>query len=198
MNVSPAPVESTGFPQKTAGTISPVDLIRQPRAPSVVTTSHETSPSEDSSNSFFSAGKQAKKDDAEDGDEIRNDVSKIVCSGNVVYRRQADGQEQVVLARKADYDAENEIIVMSGAHTAPQGEVSGETFAEIKRALSEKTTASGASVFEQYSILMQGDNWIAGNPITIHPKEGNRLKATDMKAALRRSSRSKTAGGEGK
>ncbi len=152
----------------------------------------------DSSNSFFSAGKQAKKDDAEDGDEIRNDVSKIVCSGNVVYRRQADGQEQVVLARKADYDAENEIIVMSGAHTAPQGEVSGETFAEIKRALSEKTTASGASVFEQYSILMQGDNWIAGNPITIHPKEGNRLKATDMKAALRRSSRSKTAGGEGK
>ena len=152
----------------------------------------------DSSNSFFSAGKPAKKDDAEDGDELRNDVSKIVCSGNVVYRRQAEGQEQVVLARKADYDAINEVIVMSGAHTAPQGEVSDETYAEIRRALSEKTAASGASVFEQYSILMQGDNWIAGNPITIHPKEGNRLKATDMKAALRRSSRSKTGNGEGK
>lgn len=152
----------------------------------------------DSSNSFFAAGKQMKKDDAEDGDEIKNDVSKIVCSGNVVYRRQAEGQEQVVLARKADYDAVNEVIVMSGAHTAPQGEVSDETYAEIKRALSEKTAASGAGVFEQYSILMQGDNWIAGNPITIHPKEGNRLKATDMKAALRRSSRSKTANGEGK
>lgn len=152
----------------------------------------------DASNSFFSAGKQTKKDDAENGDELKNDVSKIVCSGNVVYRRQADGQEQVVLARKADYDAENEIIVMSGAHTAPQGEVSDETYAEIRRALSEKNTASGSSVFEQYSILMQGDNWIAGNPITIHPKEGNRLKATDMKAALRRSSRSKTIDGEGK
>ncbi len=152
----------------------------------------------DSSNSFFSANKPAKKDDAEDGDELRNDVSKIVCSGNVVYRRQAEGQEQVVLARKADYDAINEVIVMSGAHTAPQGEVSDETYAEIRRALSEQTTASGASIFEQYSILMQGDNWIAGNPITIHPKEGNRLKATDMKAALRRSSRSKTANGEEK
>ena len=148
----------------------------------------------DSSNSFFSSGKQTARDN-EDGDEIRNDVSKIVCSGNVVYRRQSDGQEQVVLARKADYDAVNEIIVMSGAHTAPQGEVSDETYAEIKRALSEETTASGVSVFEQYSILMQGDNWIAGNPITIHPKEGNRLKATDMKAALRRSSRTKSAGG---
>lgn len=153
----------------------------------------------DASNSFFTAGNQKKDDaDGKDGDEIKNDVSKIVCSGNVVYRRQADGQEQVVLARKADYDAENEIIVMSGAHTAPQGEVSDETYAEIKRALSEKTTASGANVFEQYSILMQGDNWIAGNPITIHPKEGNRLKATDMKAALRRSSRSKTDNGEEK
>lgn len=152
----------------------------------------------DASNSFFASGKQTKKDDAEDGDELKNDVLKIVCSGNVVYRRQAEGQEQVVLARKADYDAVNEVIVMSGAHTAPQGEVSDETYAEIKRALGEKTAASGASVFEQYSILMQGDNWIAGNPITIHPKEGNRLKATDMKAALRRSSRSKTANGEGK
>ena len=148
----------------------------------------------DSSNSFFSSGKQTARDN-EDGDEIRNDVSKIVCSGNVVYRRQSDGQEQVVLARKADYDAVNEIIVMSGAHTAPQGEVSDETYAEIKRALGTGTTASGASIFEQYSILMQGDNWIAGNPITIHPKEGNRLKATDMKAALRRSSRTKSAGG---
>ncbi len=154
----------------------------------------------DASNSFFTSGNRTKKDDAdgEDGDEIKNDVSKIVCSGNVVYRRQTDGQEQVVLARKADYDAVNEIIVMSGAHTAPQGEVSDETYAEIRRALSEETTASGGRVFEQYSILMQGDNWIAGNPITIHPKEGNRLKATDMKAALRRSSRSKTANGEGK
>ena len=152
----------------------------------------------DSANSLFSGGKQVKNDDAEDDGELKNDVSKIVCSGNVVYRRQAEGQEQVVLARTADYDAVNEVIVMSGAHTAPQDEVSGETYAEIKRALSEKTTASGTGVFEQYSILMQGDNWIAGNPITIHPKEGNRLKATDMKAALRRSSRSKTAGGERK
>ena len=110
-----------------------------------------------------------------------------------MYRRQADGQEQVVLARKADYYAFNEVILMSVAHTAPQGEVSDETYSEIKRALREKTTASSSSVFEQYSILMQGDNWIAGNPITIHPKEGNRLKASDMKAALRWSSRSKTS-----
>ena len=157
----------------------------------------------DASNSLFSMGKLAKKNDADektdDVDQAKNDITKIVCSGNVVYRKQSDGQEQVVLARKADYDAINEVIVMSGAHTAPQAEVSRETYAEIKRSLGKESAASdGGIVFDPYSILMQGDNWIAGAPITIYPKKGNRMMVTNMKASLRRSSRTKNANGEGK
>jgi len=154
----------------------------------------------DVSSQFFTTGKQTKPDRADgqdDKDDRKNDVSKIVCSGDVVYRKLTDGQEQTVLSRTADYDAINEIIVMSGAHSNPQTVVSPETYREIVRAFgkdSAKPDASGSS-FEQYSILMQGENWIAGNPITIHPKEGNRLKATDMKAGLRRPSGAKNESG---
>ena len=75
----------------------------------------------EASNSFFAANKQTKKDDAEeDGDELKNDVSKIICSGNVVYHRQAEGQEQVgndslALANKGDYEEKTGIIMMTGA-----------------------------------------------------------------------------------
>lgn len=146
----------------------------------------------DSANPLFSAGKQtnAAQADANGRDPKQNDISKIVCSGDVVYRKQTDGQEQTVLSRKADYDAVNEIIIMSGAHSNPKTVVSARTYDDIVRAFG--TSASGTdtpgSTFDQYSILMQGENWIAGNPITIYPKEGNRLKATDMKASLRGSS----------
>ncbi len=150
----------------------------------------------DASNPLFTAGKQTKADsaDGKSSDEPQNDVSRIVCSGDVVYRKKADGQEQVVLARKADYDAVNESIVMSGAHSNPKSVVSAKAYDEIVRAFGTSSAKPGTpgGSFDRYSILMQGENWIAGNPITIHPKEGNRLKATDMKAGLRRSSRPET------
>ena len=147
----------------------------------------------DVSSQFLAAGKQTKAADAEgkDEDDRKNDVSKIVCSGDVVYRKLTEGQEQTVLARKADYDAVNEIIVMSGAHSKPETVVSSETYSEIVRAFGTGAANAPGGSFDQYSILRQGENWIAGNPITIHPKEGNRLKATDMKAGLRRPSRAK-------
>ena len=142
----------------------------------------------DASNPLFSAGKQPEKvnADADDKDKMKNDVSKIVCSGDVVYRKQEDGQERIVLSRKADYDAVNETIIMSGAHSDPKSVISPESYEDIVRVLGPDKTG------EQYSVLMQGENWIAGNPITILPKEGNRLKVNDMKAALRRSSQPKT------
>ena len=142
----------------------------------------------DSSNPLFSAGKQTRTDtaDAADRDKMKNDLSKIVCSGDVVYRKEENGQERIVLSRTADYDAVNETIVMTGAHSNPKSVISAESYEDIVRVLGPGKAG------EQYSVLMQGESWIAGTPITILPKEGNRLKVNDMKAALRQSSRSKT------
>ena len=136
-------------------------------------------------------GKQTKSDlaDVTDTDKMKNDLSKIVCSGDVVYRKQEDGQERIVLARKADYDAVTEMIVMSGAHSSPQSVISAGLYQEIVQAIGKR---ENGVPFEQHSILMQGESWIAGTPITILPKEGNRLKVNDMKAGLRRSSGSKS------
>ena len=149
---------------------------------------------EDSSNSLFSAGDRTEADNAEgtESDELRGDISKIVCSGNVVYRKHSEsGQEQVVLARRADYDATNETIVMTGSHTAPEGEIPQETYAEIKRMLEPDNATPGGKDSEQFSLLMQGSNWIAGTPIKIFPKEGNRITITSFKSGLKNGSRSK-------
>jgi len=148
----------------------------------------------DNPNSFFPAGNQASAGNAdeEDENEMSDDVSKIVCSGNVVYRKHSDsGQEQVVLAQRADYDAANEVIIMTGAHSAPEKEISSETYAEIKRMLEPDGAAPGGNDSEQYSILMQGSNWIAGTPIKIFPKEGNRITITSFKSGLKQGSRSR-------
>ena len=148
----------------------------------------------DSQNSLLSLGDQPDKTDADgkDDNEISKDISKIVCSGNVVYRKQSDsGQEQVVLAQKADYDATNEIIVMTGSHTAPEGEIPQETYAEIKRMFEKDNASSNGNAPEQYSILMQGSSWVAGTPIKIYPKEGNRIIITAFKSGLRQGGRSR-------
>ena len=140
------------------------------------------------SDPFFTAENQAETDNAEgkENDELRSDISRIVCSGNVVYRKKSEnGQEQIVLARKADYDAANETIVMSGSHTDPEGEIPQETYAEIKRVIKPDEAASTDNEYEQFSILMQGSNWIAGTPIKIFPKEGNRITITSFKSGLK-------------
>ncbi len=165
----------------------------------------------DASSSLFNFNGPAAPDDAkpdadadkQDENELGNDISRIVCTGDVVYRKisETGGRDQIVLSRQADYDADQETIFMSGAHSNPKAVISAETYEEIVHVLGKGKPAGAATPaagpFDPYSILMQGDNWIAGNPITIRPQEGNRLTATDMKAALRRSSRSKS-GQEGK
>ena len=133
-----------------------------------------------------------------DGYEFGNNISKIVCSNDVIYRRHSEGQEQIVLSREADYNAVSEVIVMTGAHSNPQEEIPQETFAEIKQAVEKTAVAGNDNVLglEKCSIMMQGPNWIAGTPITIYPKEGNRIRIDAMKANLRQSSGSRNAEGE--
>ncbi len=151
----------------------------------------------DSSNPLFDISGQTDRSasDQKGNNELGNDVSKIICTGNVVYRKTNDGggkQKQIVLAREARYDASTEEIEMIGAHSSPQGEIPQDTYDEIVRSLG-KNSADGKSAggsMEPYSIMMQDSNWVAGSPIKIFPKEGNRISVKYMKAGLRQASRS--------
>ena len=88
---------------------------------------------------------QSKKDDDDDDDDKKN-ISKIVCSGDVVYLKRANpddpnGQDQIAMSEQADYDVQKEIIVMTGK-----------------------------------PVMMQGSNKLYGDRIEILVAEGNRMR----------------------
>ena len=94
--------------------------------------------------------KEDKKKDKDDDQPDKN-ISKIVCSGDVVYTKRADpddpnGQDQVAMAEQADYDARKEVIVMTGN-----------------------------------PVMMQGSNKMYGDRIEIIIKEGNRMRVINPK-----------------
>ena len=67
---------------------------------------------------------KSKKDDDDEGD--KKNISKIVCSGDVVYLKRANpddpnGQDQIAMSEQADYDVQKEIIVMTGKPVMMQG-----------------------------------------------------------------------------
>ena len=91
------------------------------------------------------AKKEEKKDDDDDEGDKKN-ISKIVCSGDVVYLKRANpddpnGQDQIAMSEQADYDVQKEIIVMTGK-----------------------------------PVMMQGSNKMYGDRIEILIKEGNRMR----------------------
>ena len=68
--------------------------------------------------------KSKHHDDDEDDD--KKNISKIVCSGDVVYLKRANpddpnGQDQIAMSEQADYDVQKEIIVMTGKPVMMQG-----------------------------------------------------------------------------
>ena len=92
-----------------------------------------------------SVDKSKKKDDDDDDDDKKN-ISKIVCSGDVVYLKRANpddpnGQDQIAMSEQADYDVQKEIIVMTGK-----------------------------------PVMMQGSNKLHGDRIEILVSEGNRMR----------------------
>ena len=95
--------------------------------------------------------KDAGKKDDKDDDQPNKNISKIVCSGDVVYMKRANpddpnGQDQVAMAEQADYDARKEVIVMTGN-----------------------------------PVMMQGSNKMYGDRIEIIIKEGNRMRVINPK-----------------
>ena len=93
---------------------------------------------------------KSKKDDDDDEGDKKN-ISKIVCSGDVVYLKRANpddpnGQDQIAMSDQADYDARKEVIVMTGN-----------------------------------PVMMQGSNKMYGDRIEIIIKEGNRMRVINPK-----------------
>ena len=88
---------------------------------------------------------KSKKHDDDDDDDKKN-ISKIVCSGDVVYLKRANpddpnGQDQIAMSEQADYDVQKEIIVMTGN-----------------------------------PVMMQGSNKMLGDRIEILVSQGNRMR----------------------
>ena len=95
-----------------------------------------------------------EKNDEDDEDDEQKNISKIVCSGDVVYRKRANpdnpkGEDQIAMSHEAVYDARAEEILMTGS---PDG------------------TGDGRPV------MMQGANKMYGDEIKILIKEGNRMR----------------------
>ena len=89
---------------------------------------------------------KSKKDDDDDDEGDKKNISKIVCSGDVVYLKRANpddpnGQDQIAMSEQADYDVQKEIIVMTGK-----------------------------------PVMMQGSNKMYGDRIEILINEGNRMR----------------------
>jgi lipopolysaccharide export system protein LptA len=96
-------------------------------------------------------GKDGKKEEKKENEEPGKNISKIVCSGDVVYTKRADpddpnGQDQIAMSEQADYDAVKEVIVMTGN-----------------------------------PVMMQGSNKMYGDRIEILIKEGNRMRVINPK-----------------
>jgi len=89
---------------------------------------------------------EKSKHDDDDEDDDKKNISKIVCSGDVVYLKRANpddpnGQDQIAMSEQADYDVQKEIIVMTGK-----------------------------------PVMMQGSNKMLGDRIEILVSQGNRMR----------------------
>ena len=129
--------------------------LEEDAADSLVGTAEKPAEKEEEKPSAVKPGED-KKDDGKDDkkdedDEPSKNISKIVCSGDVVYTKRANpddpnGQDQIAMSELADYDARKEVIVMTGN-----------------------------------PVMMQGSNKMYGDRIEIIIKEGNRMRVINPK-----------------
>ena len=123
-------------------------------------------------------GKEEKKDEKEDG-EMNQNISQLICTGDVVYRQQKPDKpddDSLALAHKGDYDEKTGIIVMTGGHTNPAGELSKAMYDDIVRVV-------GKNMVKEYPIMKQGTNWILGDRIEIFVKDRNHMRVINPKVS---------------
>ena len=125
-------------------------------------------------------GKPEKEEKNEkDGDDMNQNISKLICTGDVVYRQQKPDkpeEDSLALANKGDYDEKTGIIVMTGGHMNPAGELSKAMFNDIVRVV-------GKDMVKEYPIMKQGTNWILGDKIEIFVKDRNHMRVINPKVS---------------
>ncbi len=123
-------------------------------------------------------GKEEKKDEKED-DGMNQNISQLICTGDVVYRQQKPDKpddDSLALAHKGDYDEKTGIIVMTGGHTNPGGELSKAMYDDIVRVV-------GKNMIKEYPIMKQGTNWILGDKIEIFVKDRNHMRVINPRVS---------------
>ena len=123
-------------------------------------------------------GKEEKKEDKDD-DGMNQNISKLICTGDVVYRQQKPdnpNDDSLALAHKGDYDEKTGIIVMTGGHTNPAGELSKAMYDDIVRVV-------GKNMVKEYPIMKQGTNWILGDKIEIFVKDRNHMRVINPRVS---------------
>ena len=119
-----------------------------------------------------------EKDGKED-DGMNQNISKLICTGDVVYRQQKPdnpNDDSLALAHKGDYDEKTGTIIMTGGHTNPAGELSKAMYDDIVRVV-------GKNMVKEYPIMKQGTNWILGDKIEIFVKDRNHMRVINPRVS---------------
>ena len=125
-----------------------------------------------------SAAKQDGKEKKDD-DGMNQNISKLVCTGDVVYRQQKPenpDDDSLALSNKGDYDEKTGIIVMTGGHANPEEELSKAMYDDIVRVV-------GKNMVKEYPIMKQGTNWILGDKIEVFVKDRNHMRVINPRVS---------------
>ncbi len=123
--------------------------------------------------------KESKDDAKEDDGGMDQNISHLVCTGDVVYRemKQDDpNDDSLAMANKGVYDEKTGIIVMTGGHTNPQGELTKAMYDDIVRVI-------GKDMIKEYPIMKQGTSWILGDRIEIFVKDRNHMRVINSRVS---------------
>ena len=123
------------------------------------------------------AKKESKKEEKE-GDGFDQSISKLICTGEVVYRQQKPDKPEegsMALGNKGVYDEKTGVIVMTGGHMNPEGELSKAMYEDIVRVV-------GKDMIKEYPIMKQGAEWVIGDKIEVFVKERNHMRIINVKA----------------
>ena len=102
-----------------------------------------------------------ENDDEEEDEGSSRSISKIICTGDVVYLKRSEkpGQDQIAMSDRAEYDASREVIVMTG----------DPKLNELRAQRKEENLMP---------VLKQGTSKMACEKIEILIREGNRMLVT--------------------
>jgi len=134
-----------------------------------------------------------KKDDKDDDGGMNQNISQLICTGDVVYRQQKPDKpddDSLALAHKGDYDEKTGIIVMTGGHTNPEEELSKAMYDDIVRVV-------GKNMVKEYPIMKQGTNWILGDKIEVFVKDRNHMRVINPRVSSNKGLSTGTGAGAG-